>query len=80
MRPCARYVRRRCFCAWLTWMCEMNSASTSRPLTCVQGAQSVTKHSTYLIMLSRHIMAAAQHVPVPGPRPKSHGANGDRCF
>ena len=34
MRPCARYVRRRCFCAWLTWMCEMNSVSTSRPFTC----------------------------------------------
>ncbi len=23
MRPCALYVRLRCFCAWFTWMCEM---------------------------------------------------------
>ena len=38
MRPCARYVRRRCFCAWLTWMCEMNSVSTSRPFTCAGAA------------------------------------------
>ena len=36
MRPCARYVRRRCFCAWLTWMCDMNSVSTSRPFTCAR--------------------------------------------
>ena len=34
MRPCARYVRRRCFCAWFTWMCWMNMLSVSRPFTC----------------------------------------------
>ena len=44
MRPCARYVRRRCFCAWLTWMCEMNRVSTSRPFTCVPGAQPTFQH------------------------------------
>jgi hypothetical protein len=36
IRPCARYVRRRCFCALLTWIWEMKSVSTSRPFTCNQ--------------------------------------------
>jgi hypothetical protein len=34
MRPWARYVRRRCFCAWFTWMCSITRLSTSSPLTC----------------------------------------------
>ncbi len=34
IRPCARYVLRRCFCALLTWIWEMKSVSTSRPFTC----------------------------------------------
>jgi hypothetical protein len=31
-RPCARYVRRRCFGAWLTWMCFTTRLPVSRPL------------------------------------------------
>ncbi len=32
MRPWARYVRRRCLGAWLTWMCLTISLEVSRPL------------------------------------------------
>ena len=32
MRPCARYVRRRCLGAWLTWMCLTTRLEVSRPL------------------------------------------------
>ena len=32
MRPCARYVRRRCLGAWLTWMCLTIRLPVSRPL------------------------------------------------
>jgi len=32
MRPWARYVRRRCFGAWLTWMCLTIRLLVSRPL------------------------------------------------
>ena len=31
-RPWARYVRRRCFGAWLTWMCLTTRLPVSRPL------------------------------------------------
>jgi hypothetical protein len=31
-RPCARYVRRRCLGAWLTWMCLMIKLLVSSPL------------------------------------------------
>lgn len=31
--PWARYVRRLCFCAWFTWIWEINRVSTSRPFT-----------------------------------------------
>ena len=34
MRPCARYVRRLCFCALLTCMWEIYMVSVSRPFTC----------------------------------------------
>lgn len=32
IRPWARYVRRRCFGAWLTWMCLTKRLPVSRPL------------------------------------------------
>merc|ERR1711939_1089792 len=46
IRPWARYVRRRCLGAWLTWMCLTTRLPVSRPLVSAFALRSATSSSS----------------------------------